>query len=157
MDYQLLLAPDGDGELGLYGSVSRAGALTDLLSDEACAFIISATILEASHLVQGHIDATDALCTRPFLDGTSSVEEPAFFWRTHYPSFLPQRAVRQGDFKHLQDGQTQFYSICATTWESARIFWGGILIWSISCELRTQRGPQGCQSECQDWPRTCAG
>jgi arylsulfatase A-like enzyme len=84
-------------------------ALADTTIDQpAIAMDVCATILEASHLAQGHIDATDSLCLRPFLDGTSSVEEHAFFWRTDYPNFLPQRAVGQGDFKYLQDGQTQF-------------------------------------------------
>ena len=95
--------------LSVIAHVAPANAIVDT---PAIAMDVSATMLGAS----GSQKASDGKPTQgldgvdlaPLVKGSSGEEARTFFWRTNYPNFLPQRAARQGDFKFMQDGQTQF-------------------------------------------------
>ena len=133
--------------------VAQTGAV---IEQPAIAMDVSATILEASHLEHTPISAPDGLCLRPFMDSTSSVEEPAFIGALTIRIFSRNEPSVRATSNICRTDKHNSCSTCATLLGSAKIYWERIQISSVICGPHTRRGQRPYQSDCADWLPACA-
>lgn len=68
---------------------------------------LTATIVEVAGLKAREM-SLDGISLIPFLDGTRAPPSRPFYWRVNSVSFGQQRAIREGQWKYLEHGHTQF-------------------------------------------------
>ena len=68
---------------------------------------LAATILHATGQDDEALDL-DGIDLLPFLSGEMTLPERAFYWQADLYDFGKQRAIRSGNYKYMEHGNTQF-------------------------------------------------